>query len=73
MPHPSVRLHHHPLSGHVHRVELFLWLLGVPFEGGVSLEPYPALRAWLARIEALPRFVGMVRNATHAATACGGR
>lgn len=31
-------------------------------EGGVSLEPYPALRAWLARIEALPGFVGMVRG-----------
>jgi len=26
-------------------------------EGGVSLEPYPAVRAWLARIEALPQFV----------------
>lgn len=31
-------------------------------EGGVSLEPYPAIRAWLARIEAQPRFVGMVRS-----------
>ena len=31
-------------------------------EGGVSLEPYPALRAWVARIEALPGFVGMVRG-----------
>ncbi|MGO4325975.1 glutathione S-transferase family protein [Cupriavidus sp. 2TAF22] len=28
-------------------------------EGGVSLEPYPNLRAWLRRIEALPRFAGM--------------
>ncbi|MHC0612577.1 glutathione S-transferase family protein [Komagataeibacter oboediens] len=26
-------------------------------EGGVSLEPYPHVRAWLERIEALPRFV----------------
>ena len=26
-------------------------------EGGVSLEPYPAVRAWLSRIEAMPRFV----------------
>jgi len=25
-------------------------------EGGVSLEPYAAVRAWLARIEALPQF-----------------
>ncbi len=31
-------------------------------EGGVSLEPYPAIRAWLARIEALPRFVPMPRT-----------
>ena len=29
---PSLRLHRHPLSGHAHRVELFLSLLGVPFE-----------------------------------------
>ncbi|KAA6129819.1 glutathione S-transferase family protein [Cupriavidus cauae] len=28
-------------------------------EGGVSLAPYPAIRAWLARVEALPRFVPM--------------
>ncbi|GBL05318.1 glutathione S-transferase family protein [Glaciecola sp. KUL10] len=32
-------------------------------EGGVSLEPYPAIRAWLARIEAHPNFVGMKRSA----------
>ncbi len=31
-------------------------------EGGVSLEPYAHLRAWLERVEALPGFVGMVRN-----------
>ncbi len=31
-------------------------------EGGISLEPYPAIRAWLARIEAHPRFVGMARS-----------
>jgi glutathione S-transferase len=28
-------------------------------EGDISLEPYPALRAWLGRIEALPGFVPM--------------
>ncbi|GAB5468966.1 MAG: glutathione S-transferase [Rhodospirillales bacterium] len=28
-------------------------------EGNVSLEPYPKVRAWLARIEALPGFVPM--------------
>ena len=31
-------------------------------EGKVSLEDYPRIRAWLARIEALPRFVPMVRT-----------
>lgn len=31
-------------------------------EGGVSLEPYPAIRAWLSRIEALPGFVAMQRS-----------
>lgn len=29
-------------------------------EGGISLEPYPNIRAWLARIEALPGFVPML-------------
>ena len=33
-------------------------------EGNVSLEPYPRLRAWLARIEALPGFVPMVKTPT---------
>jgi glutathione S-transferase len=28
-------------------------------EGGIALAPYPALRAWLARIEALPGFVAL--------------
>ena len=28
-------------------------------EGGLSLRPYPAIRAWLARVEALPRFEPM--------------
>jgi glutathione S-transferase len=31
-------------------------------EGNVSLEPYPAVRDWLTRIEALPRFVPMIRS-----------
>lgn len=30
-------------------------------EGGISLEPYPNIRAWLARIEGLPGFVAMPR------------
>jgi glutathione S-transferase len=32
-------------------------------EGNVSLAPYPHLRAWLARVEALPGFVPMLRSA----------
>ncbi|MFP4894350.1 glutathione S-transferase family protein [Paraburkholderia sp. EG304] len=28
-------------------------------EGGVSLQPYPNIRAWLGRVEALPRFIAM--------------
>ena len=31
-------------------------------EGGVSLEPYRNVRAWLARFEALPGFVPMKRT-----------
>lgn len=31
-------------------------------EGGVDLAPYPNVRAWLARIEAQPGFVGMVTS-----------
>ena len=30
-------------------------------EGGVSLEPYPSVRAWLANVEAVPGFVAMRR------------
>jgi len=28
-------------------------------EGGVSLDPYPNIRTWLRRVEALPRFIAM--------------
>ncbi len=31
-------------------------------EGGISLQPYPHVRAWLGRVEALPRFKGMPRS-----------
>ena len=34
-------------------------------EGGNSLQPYPQVRAWLQRIEALPGFVGMARQPEH--------
>lgn len=37
--------------------------IAVAPEGGVSLEPYPNVRAWLARVEALPRFLPMTRSA----------
>lgn len=32
-------------------------------EGNVSLQPYPAIRAWLARVEALPGFFPMPKTA----------
>ena len=38
-------------------------------EGGNSLLPYPRLRAWLQRIEALPGFVDMARQPDHAPAA----
>lgn len=28
-------------------------------EGGISLEPYPAIRAWLTRVQRLPGFIAM--------------
>ena len=31
-------------------------------EGNVSLDAYPKVRAWLARVEALPRFLPMVKT-----------
>jgi glutathione S-transferase len=36
-------------------------------EGGVSLAPYPHVRAWLGRIEALPNFVPMPKSPLPAA------
>jgi glutathione S-transferase len=33
-------------------------------EGDISLEPYPHIRAWLSRIEALPGFVPMIKTPT---------
>jgi glutathione S-transferase len=36
-------------------------------EGGIALDPWPRLRAWLARVEALPGFVGMRRSPLPAA------
>lgn len=39
-------------------VSMYSYTVRAP-EGGLPLEPYPRLRAWLARIEALPGFVPM--------------
>ncbi|WP_420418514.1 glutathione S-transferase family protein [Pacificispira sp.] len=39
-------------------VALFSYTAHAP-EGGVSLDPYPAIQDWIARIEALPGYVAM--------------
>nr|WP_314876273.1 glutathione S-transferase [uncultured Pseudomonas sp.] len=43
-------------------VAIYTYIAHAP-EGNVSLEPYANVRAWLARIEALPGFVAMPRTA----------
>jgi len=43
-------------------VALYSYTAHAP-EGGVSLAPFPSIRAWLARIEALPGFVRMQASA----------
>jgi glutathione S-transferase len=43
-------------------VALYTYTAHAP-EGDVSLQPYPNIRAWLARVEALPGFVPMPRTA----------
>ncbi len=47
-------------------VALYSYTAHAP-EGGVSLEPYPSIRAWLGRIEALPNFVPMPKSPLPAA------
>jgi glutathione S-transferase len=42
-------------------VALYTYTAHAP-EGDVSLDPYPAIRNWLTRIEALPGFVPMTRS-----------
>ena len=42
-------------------VALYTYTAHAP-EGDVSLEPYPAIRRWLSRVEALPGFVPMQRT-----------
>ncbi|WP_374565952.1 glutathione S-transferase family protein [Ideonella sp.] len=55
--------HDHPT---IADVAMYSYTAHAP-EGGISLEPYPRLRAWLQRIEALPGFVGMQRSPLPAA------
>jgi glutathione S-transferase len=31
-------------------------------DGGIPLEPYPAVRAWLARVRAQPGYVGLLER-----------
>lgn len=45
-------------------VALYTYTAHAP-EGGVSLEPYVAVRAWLTRIEGLSGFVGMRKSPVH--------
>jgi glutathione S-transferase len=47
-------------------VALYAYTAHAP-EGGVTLEPYASIRAWLARIEALPGFVPMQRTPVQSA------
>jgi glutathione S-transferase len=51
-----------PFAGGAHPtiadIAAYTYIAHAP-EGGISLEPYPNIRAWLARIEALPGFVAM--------------
>jgi glutathione S-transferase len=49
-------------------VALYAYVAHAP-EGGVSLDDRPAVRAWLARVEALPGFVPMRRSAVGLAAA----
>ncbi len=49
---------HHPT---IADVALYTYTAHAP-EGGIALEPYPAIRAWIGRIEGLPGFVPMART-----------
>ncbi len=42
-------------------VALYTYVAHAP-EGGVSLEPYAAIRSWIERMEAQPRFVPMAKS-----------
>jgi glutathione S-transferase len=48
-------------SASIADIALYTYAAHAP-EGGVSLDPYPNLGAWLARVESLPGFVPMRRS-----------
>ena len=50
------------LQGTIADIANYTYVAHAP-EGNVSLQPYPNVRAWLERIEALPGFVPMQRTA----------
>lgn len=49
---------HHPT---IADVALYTYTAHAP-EGGIALEPYPAIRAWISRVEGLPGFVPMAKS-----------
>lgn len=49
---------HHPT---IADVALYTYTAHAP-EGGIALEPYPAIRAWIGRIEGLSGFVPMAKT-----------
>lgn len=53
---------HHPT---IADVALYSYTAHAP-EGDIALDPYPAIRAWIGRIEGLPGFVPMARTAVAA-------
>lgn len=60
----SRELHRRPLSGHAHRVQLFLSLLGLPAQR-IDVDLLAgAVRARLAGVAALPGFVSMQASAS---------
>ena len=60
---PQFALRSFALGEHVSVADVaaYTYIAHAP-EGGIDLEPYPAMRAWLERIEALPGFVPMQRT-----------
>ena len=51
-----------PGSPTIADVALYSYIASAP-EGNVDLSPYPAIRQWLERVEALPGFVPFQKSA----------